>query len=86
MNNTRKARQVIAEARDVLGGNGILLNFHVIPHMADIEAIHTCPSSRATHKQHVPPGVADDRRTPEVGPRSGDLPSLPLLSAHPLIV
>ena len=25
MNNTRKARQVIAEARDLLGGNGILL-------------------------------------------------------------
>jgi glutaryl-CoA dehydrogenase len=41
MNNTRKARQVIAEARDLLGGNGILLDFHVIRHMADIEAIHT---------------------------------------------
>jgi hypothetical protein len=25
MNNTRKARQVIADARDLLGGNGILL-------------------------------------------------------------
>jgi glutaryl-CoA dehydrogenase len=41
MNNTRKARQVIWEARDLLGGNGILLDFHVIRHMADIEAIHT---------------------------------------------
>jgi glutaryl-CoA dehydrogenase len=41
MNNTRKARQVIAEARDLLGGNGILLDFHVIRHMVDIEAIHT---------------------------------------------
>ena len=41
MNNTRKARQVIAEARDLLGGNGILLDHHVIRHMADIEAIHT---------------------------------------------
>ena len=41
MNNTRKARQVIFEARDLLGGNGILLDFHVIRHMADIEAIHT---------------------------------------------
>jgi glutaryl-CoA dehydrogenase len=35
------ARQVLAEARDLLGGNGILLDFHVIRHMADIEAIHT---------------------------------------------
>src|SRR6266487_3660212 len=41
MNNTRKARQVIFEARDLLGGNGILLDFHVMRHMADIEAIHT---------------------------------------------
>jgi len=41
MNNTRKARQVIWAARDLLGGNGILLDFHVIRHMADIESIHT---------------------------------------------
>ena len=41
MNNTRKARQVIAEARDLLGGNGILLDHHVMRHMADMEAIYT---------------------------------------------
>jgi glutaryl-CoA dehydrogenase len=41
LNNTRKARQVCADARDMLGGNGILLENHVIRHMADIEAIHT---------------------------------------------
>jgi glutaryl-CoA dehydrogenase len=41
LNNTRKARQICAEARDLLGGNGILLENHVIRHMADIEAIHT---------------------------------------------
>jgi glutaryl-CoA dehydrogenase len=41
LNNTRKARQICAEARDMLGGNGILLENHVIRHMADIEAIHT---------------------------------------------
>ncbi len=41
MNNTRKAREVIAMARDLLGGNGILLENHVIRHMADIEAIYT---------------------------------------------
>jgi glutaryl-CoA dehydrogenase len=40
-NNTRKARQVIAEARDLLGGNGILLSNHVIRHMSDIEVLHT---------------------------------------------
>jgi glutaryl-CoA dehydrogenase len=41
LNNTRKARQVIAEARDLLGGNGILLENHVIRHMTDIEVLHT---------------------------------------------
>ncbi|HEX6695306.1 MAG TPA: acyl-CoA dehydrogenase family protein [Solirubrobacteraceae bacterium] len=41
MNNTRKARQVVAEARDLLGGNGILLDNHVIRHMTDIEVLHT---------------------------------------------
>ena len=41
MNNARKARQVIAEARDLLGGNGILLDNHVIRHMTDIEVLHT---------------------------------------------
>jgi glutaryl-CoA dehydrogenase len=41
LNNTRKARHVVAEARDLLGGNGILLENHVIRHMGDIEVIHT---------------------------------------------
>jgi glutaryl-CoA dehydrogenase len=41
MHNTRKARLIAAEARDMLGGNGILLDHHVIRHMADLEAIHT---------------------------------------------
>jgi glutaryl-CoA dehydrogenase len=41
LNNTRKAREVIAMARELLGGNGILLENHVMRHMADIEAIYT---------------------------------------------
>jgi glutaryl-CoA dehydrogenase len=41
LNNTVKARDVLAEARNLLGGNGILLENHVIRHMADIEAIYT---------------------------------------------
>ena len=41
LNNTRKARQVIADARDLLGGNGVLLENHIIRHMGDIEVIHT---------------------------------------------
>jgi glutaryl-CoA dehydrogenase len=41
MNNTSKARQLILDARDLLGGNGILLDFHVMRHLADMESIHT---------------------------------------------
>ena len=41
LNNTLKAREVLAEARNLLGGNGILLDNHVIRHMADMEAIFT---------------------------------------------
>ena len=39
--NTTRARAVLPEARDLLGGNGILLDYHVIKHMVDLEAIHT---------------------------------------------
>jgi glutaryl-CoA dehydrogenase len=41
LNNTVKARDVVAEARNLLGGNGILLDHHVMRHMADMEAIFT---------------------------------------------
>lgn len=39
--NTRAARRVASTARDLLGGNGILLENVVMQHLADIEAIHT---------------------------------------------
>jgi glutaryl-CoA dehydrogenase len=41
LHNTSKARQVISAARDMLGGNGLLLDNHVIRHMGDIEMLHT---------------------------------------------
>jgi glutaryl-CoA dehydrogenase len=41
MHNTSVARSIIADSRDLLGGNGILLDYHVMRHMADMEAIHT---------------------------------------------
>ena len=39
--NTRAARRIASTARDLLGGNGILLEYGVMQHLADIEAIHT---------------------------------------------
>src|ERR1700749_4671250 len=41
MHNTRKARTIAAEARDMLGGNGILPDSQVMRHRVDLEAIHT---------------------------------------------
>jgi glutaryl-CoA dehydrogenase len=38
---TVKARHVCRMARDILGGNGILLDFHVMRHMCDMEALVT---------------------------------------------
>jgi glutaryl-CoA dehydrogenase len=41
MNNVAKARQIAATAREILGGNGILLDYRVMEHMADIEGVYT---------------------------------------------
>jgi glutaryl-CoA dehydrogenase len=41
MHNARKAREVCATARDVLGGNGVLLDYHVARHLTDMEIVHT---------------------------------------------
>ena len=41
MNNAPKAREIVADARDIMGGNGILLDNRVARHHADIEAIFT---------------------------------------------
>lgn len=41
MNNARLACEVIADARELLGGNGILLQYHIARRHADIEAVFT---------------------------------------------
>jgi glutaryl-CoA dehydrogenase len=75
MNNAAKARQVVADARDILGGNGILLENHVARHHADMEAVYTYEGTDAIQSLIVgreitgesavhepaepPPGLAD---------------------------
>jgi glutaryl-CoA dehydrogenase len=41
MNNAQKARRICLDARDILGGNGILFEYHVARHWADMEAVYT---------------------------------------------
>ena len=41
MDNARKARRICLDARDLMGGNGILYEHHVARHWADMEAVYT---------------------------------------------
>jgi len=41
MNNAAKARQVCADARDILGGNGVLYDYIVARHFLDMEIVYT---------------------------------------------
>jgi len=41
MHTSQKARYVCSEARDLLGGNGILLERHIARHMTDMEIVST---------------------------------------------
>lgn len=41
MQACRRARTILADARDILGGNGIVLDYNVARHLCDIEAIYT---------------------------------------------
>lgn len=38
---TSRAREVASDARDMLGGSGVLLENHVIRHWGDLESLHT---------------------------------------------
>ncbi len=41
LNNAAKARKIAADARDLMGGNGILLANIVARHQADLEAVYS---------------------------------------------
>lgn len=45
MSNCRLAREVVAEARDLFGGNGLLLDTHIGRHFVDLESVYTYEGS-----------------------------------------
>jgi glutaryl-CoA dehydrogenase len=49
MNNVAKARQIAALARDLMGGNGILLDYRVIEHVADLEGTYSYEGTNDTN-------------------------------------
>jgi glutaryl-CoA dehydrogenase len=41
LHNVRRAKLICSEARDILGGNGLLLDNHVARHLTDMEVVDT---------------------------------------------
>jgi glutaryl-CoA dehydrogenase len=41
LHNVRRTKLVCSEARDILGGNGLLLEYHVARHLTDLEIVDT---------------------------------------------
>ena len=49
MHNAERAKAVVGEARDLLGGNGILLENEVGRHLGDVEVVSTVEGTDVVH-------------------------------------
>ena len=49
LNNCKKALQIVRDARDILAGNGILDEYHVIRHLVNLETVNTYDGTEDTH-------------------------------------
>jgi glutaryl-CoA dehydrogenase len=49
MNNVAEALKIAREARNILGGNGVSLDFHVIRHMNNLESVYTYEGTHEIH-------------------------------------
>jgi glutaryl-CoA dehydrogenase len=49
MNNVAEALKIAREARSILGGNGVSLDFHVIRHMNNLESVYTYEGTHDIH-------------------------------------
>jgi glutaryl-CoA dehydrogenase len=56
-NNCQKALQIARNARDMLGGNGISDEYHVIRHMLNLEAVNTYEGTSDIHGLIVGRGI-----------------------------
>ena len=48
-NNCRKALNIVREARDMLGANGILEEYHIIRHLVNLETVNTYDGTEDIH-------------------------------------
>jgi glutaryl-CoA dehydrogenase len=56
-NNCLKSLTVARNARDMLGGNGISDEYHVIRHMLNLEAVNTYEGTQDIHALIVGKGI-----------------------------
>ena len=48
-NNCKKALNIVRDARDMLGANGILEEYHIIRHLVNLETVNTYDGTEDTH-------------------------------------
>jgi glutaryl-CoA dehydrogenase len=58
-NNCSKALQIARQARDMLGGNGIADEYHVIRHMVNLEAVNTYEGTSDIHALIIGKAITD---------------------------
>ena len=59
MHSAARARAVVAEARDLLGGNGLLLENEVARHLGDVEVASTVEGTDVVHALIVGREITD---------------------------
>ena len=70
--NAAAARRVVALGREILGGNGILLENHIARHFADVEAVYTYEGTNEVNTLVVGERLQGFRRLHECGVRSAE--------------
>ncbi len=58
-NNCLKSLQIARNARDILGGNGISDEYHIIRHMLNLEAVNTYEGTQDIHGLIIGRGITD---------------------------
>jgi glutaryl-CoA dehydrogenase len=56
-NNCQKALNIARMARDMLGGNGISDEYHIIRHMLNLEAVNTYEGTQDIHALIIGKGI-----------------------------
>jgi glutaryl-CoA dehydrogenase len=58
-NNCQKALQIARNARDMLGGNGISDEYHIMRHMVNLETVNTYEGTQDIHALIIGKGITE---------------------------